>query len=248
MGSHGKPKAASNFLAGATSGAFTTLVLQPLDVVKTRMQMSTAFSRTIGIESRLVMVPNSGIVATMKAVAVQDGVRGLWRGGLPTIMRNMMGVGLYFVTLNNTTALLRSKDGTLSSASMLVAGATARSFSALLLNPLTVVKTRFEAFELAGKYRGVFHALVTISRKEGLSGLFAGLLPTIVRDAPYSALYLFIYLRAKEMILPIVAEDGQLSKGRVGADAALRPRIRQQRIPHTAPAARCRCRAQMRVQ
>jgi len=209
----GKPKSASNFLAGATSGCITTLLLQPLDVVKTRMQMSTAFSRTVGIESRLMLPPNSGMWKTMVAVARQDGARGLWRGGIPTIMRNMMGVGLYFVTLNNLTTLLKSSDGTLSNSSTLLAGASARSISSMILLPLTVVKTRFEAFELAHKYNGVLHALIVIGRNEGVKGLFAGLLPTIIRDAPYAALYLFFYIKAKEWIQPLFFDGSPAGKG-----------------------------------
>jgi len=42
-------------------------------------------------------------------------------------------------------------------------------------------------------YRNTFHAVQTIAYKEGIPGLYSGLLPTLVRDAPYSGLYLLLY-------------------------------------------------------
>lgn len=208
MSPSARPRGASHFFAGATSGFVTTILLQPLDVAKTRMQMSMAFSRTVGIDTKLKNAPNSGMNATLKAVLKLEGVRGLWRGLVPSLMRNMFGAGLYFVTLSNLKSLLRSADGTLSVGSTLLAGASARSLSACILCPLSVTKTRFEAMELGGKYNSVFNALVTIARKEGMAGLFAGLLPTIVRDAPYSALYLQVYEKSKEVIGTWVSPEG----------------------------------------
>lgn len=44
-------------------------------------------------------------------------------------------------------------------------------------------------------YRNTFHAVRTITHKEGLPGLYSGLIPTLARDAPYSGLYLLMYNR-----------------------------------------------------
>uniref|UniRef100_A0A7S0T7P7 Solute carrier family 25 member 38 homolog n=1 Tax=Erythrolobus madagascarensis TaxID=708628 RepID=A0A7S0T7P7_9RHOD len=196
----GKPRASANFYAGATSGLVTTLMLQPLDVAKTRMQISSHFGRSVGVNNVLHIPDNAGVVQTLRFIVANDGVGGLWRGIVPTISRNMMGVGIYFVSLGKISDFLRAADGNLSAASTLVAGATARSLSASLLCPLSVIKTRFEAVELASKYSGVFNALSKITAEEGVKGLFSGLTPMIARDAPYSAMYVLFYLRAKEFL------------------------------------------------
>ncbi|GBG65674.1 hypothetical protein CBR_g51974 [Chara braunii] len=79
------------------------------------------------------------------------------------------------------------------------AGVITRSVAATLLCPMTVIKTRMEYAAVTGQvYRNTFHALTTIGKVEGLRGLYSGLLPTLVRDAPYSGLYLLTYNQIKE--------------------------------------------------
>merc|ERR1719369_1644346 len=70
-------------------------------------------------------------------------------------------------------------------------GAAARTFAATTMIPFTVVKTRFESDRF--HYRGVLSAVSSILRSEGARGLSRGLLPTLVRDVPFSGLYLAFY-------------------------------------------------------
>lgn len=70
-------------------------------------------------------------------------------------------------------------------------GGAARVITVTVVQPLTVVKTRFESGKF--NYSGVRQALTEIGHSESLYGLYKGLIPTLLRDAPYSALYLAIY-------------------------------------------------------
>jgi solute carrier family 25 protein 38 len=49
------------------------------------------------------------------------------------------------------------------------------------------------------KYNNTAHALLTIARQERLRGLFSGLAPTLIRDAPYSGLYLLMFSNLRDM-------------------------------------------------
>jgi solute carrier family 25 protein 38 len=70
--------------------------------------------------------------------------------------------------------------------------------SAAVMSPVTLVKTRMEyggPNHIA--YKNTAHALATIARTEGPSGLWRGLVPTVLTNAPFSALYYMIYSRLK---------------------------------------------------
>ena len=47
------------------------------------------------------------------------------------------------------------------------------------------------------EYKGVFKALRAIKNAEGLRGLTSGLVPTLMRDVPFSGIYLMFYEKLK---------------------------------------------------
>lgn len=61
----------------------------------------------------------------------------------------------------------------------------------MLLCPVTVVKTRMEYGPTS--YRSTVGAIVRIAQTERFSGLFKGLVPTLVSQVPFSALHYMIY-------------------------------------------------------
>jgi solute carrier family 25, member 38 len=80
-------------------------------------------------------------------------------------------------------------------------GAFSRATAAVVFCPITVVKTRMEYGAVSGvRYRNTLHALVTIGRQERLRGLFSGLGPTLLRDAPYSGLYLVMFTHLRDRL------------------------------------------------
>merc|ERR1719412_867731 len=75
-------------------------------------------------------------------------------------------------------------------------GMTARCVAGCAMIPITVLKTRFESGQY--NYTRMSTALLDIYRREGARGLCCGLVPTLVRDAPYSGLYLMFYTQLKQ--------------------------------------------------
>jgi len=194
--------------AGAIAGLVSCVFLQPMDRIKTLLQQQ----RNI----------HNGFLRTGSTVIQREGILALWYGTVPTIYRNVPGNALYFATLDAirtflaslsppTPASSGSASGSMPTSASgsgsptrssvrkpgsedwhnLVAGGLARGIVGTALLPVTVVKARFESDMYA--YRSVWWALVSIGQKEGVRGLFSGLLPTIIRDVPYAGLYVWLY-------------------------------------------------------
>ncbi len=69
--------------------------------------------------------------------------------------------------------------------------------------PISVVKTRIEGSSVR-PYRSLLHGLTSIYKTEGMKGLYTGLLPSVLKDSPYAAVYLLLYSNLKQMVTPSV--------------------------------------------
>ncbi|KAF8966399.1 mitochondrial carrier [Flammula alnicola] len=212
-------------LSGALSGFATTVCLQPFDLLKTRLQQGDGS----------VKVPNSRssvILGTTRDVIAQHGLKGLWRGTMPSLVRNVPGVAMYMTSLTQLrTFMARSpyfarvkkypsgelsdKNGSvlpsLTSQGNLLAGATTRVAVGFLLNPFSVLKARFESNIYA--YESLSGALISITR-QGPSELLRGFLASSLRDAPYAGLFVVFYEGIKR-------EASYLIPATSGSEAAL---------------------------
>jgi solute carrier family 25 protein 38 len=206
MGTVGK--SATSFIAGSTAGLVSSGALQPLEVVKTRMQahrLKAGFSI------------NKSAWATAGCVVRDEGIRGLWAGVSASCVRTACGAGLYFLLLERVTRELNakfpvSKDSsqTVQGARTFAVGAASRALAAAMLGPLTVVKTRMEYASISGTtYTGVANALYTIGAKEGMKGLFSGLGSTLLRDAPFSGLNLVMYTQMRTVMGEVAVAQGR---------------------------------------
>ncbi|XP_014228273.1 solute carrier family 25 member 38 isoform X1 [Trichogramma pretiosum] len=176
-----------SFIAGSFSGTFSTLLFQPLDLIKTRLQNKV--NHHVGNQK-------SGMMSTTISIIQKENIFGLWRGITPSMTRVIPGVGLYFSTLHWLQSTLDLSDP-ITPAQAISLGITARTISGALLIPITVVKTRFESGVY--KYNSISEALRLIHKHEGIRGLSSGLIPTLLRDAPYSGLYLMFYTQLKNL-------------------------------------------------
>ncbi|KAF7433592.1 hypothetical protein PC9H_005553 [Pleurotus ostreatus] len=193
-------------LSGAASGFGMTFCLQPLDLLKTRIQQGdSAFGPR--------KVPR--ILPTALEVVHSHGVLGLWRGTTASLLRNVPGIALYMTSLTQLrTAMANSPyfartdniqatgNGSvlpkISTQGNLLAGAVTRVGVGFVLNPFSVVKARFESDMYA--YESLTGAFRSISR-QGPSEFFRGVLASSLRDAPYAGLFVVFYEAIKRETL-----------------------------------------------
>lgn len=211
--SDGAPKSQAksifHFSAGLASGLLSAVVLQPIDLLKTRVQQNGHHSLTRAIlDIRLQAQARAG-TSHLPSVAA------LWRGTVPSALRTGFGSAVYFTTLNairqsasrvssfSTSSHTSSSSSSsslakLSNTGNLLAGSAARAFAGLLLMPLTVVKVRYESSLY--DYGSIPAACRDILRRDGARGFFAGFGATAARDAPYAGLYVLFYEQCKKRL------------------------------------------------
>eukprot|EP00696_Hemimastix_kukwesjijk_P015370 gnl/Hemi2/3567_TR1242_c0_g1_i1.p1 gnl/Hemi2/3567_TR1242_c0_g1~~gnl/Hemi2/3567_TR1242_c0_g1_i1.p1 ORF type:complete len:300 (-),score=-1.11 gnl/Hemi2/3567_TR1242_c0_g1_i1:77-976(-) len=175
--------------SGSLSGIFGACLLQPLDLVKTRLAAAP-----IGTHRKY-----TNTIQTFRTVFAEEGIRGLWKGTTPSVIRIIPAAGLYFGSLHQFTQWLRGLFPERRHTTNLVAGAMARSVAICVLCPVGVVKTRMEDVR-ASEYKGTWDAFRSIYLKEGLAGLYSGLTPTLVRDVPYAAFQYAFYEYTKSFL------------------------------------------------
>jgi hypothetical protein len=125
-----------NGVAGGASGFVTCLLLQPLDVVKTRLQQPRSFGSG----------NHRDTIDIAKYILHEKGIRGLWRGTMPTIYRVVPGSMLYFSLLGTIQSYILTTQGKthLSVYENLCAGGIIRAILGIILLPLSVLKARYE--------------------------------------------------------------------------------------------------------
>ncbi|KAL2621957.1 hypothetical protein R1flu_002162 [Riccia fluitans] len=187
-------RSVGSFVAGSSAGMVSSAILQPFEVLKTHMQARDGPS-------------NHTLRGAFKVVLERDGMTGFWRGTGPACVRVGLGAGLYFALLGPVLSSLQAISSKSSGSSLhdklpmaitMSAGSLTRLLASAITCPITVVKTRMEYAAASGlNYRGTASALLAIKRTEGLAGLYSGMVPTLLRDAPYSGLYLTLYNRIR---------------------------------------------------
>lgn len=196
--------AVKSFVSGSVSGFTSTVVFQPFDLVKTRIQTaamnhSQAMGPSQAIHAATAEVRPStktgrlSIIGVVADVVRTERVRGLWKGVTASVVRTVPGVGLYFSVLHTMKTNLDISQPT--ALQNLVIGGGSRTIAGSILLPFTVIKTRYESGFFG--YTGVTNAFFAIYRKEGVRGLWSGMCATVLRDAPFSGLYLMFYNQTK---------------------------------------------------
>ncbi|XP_072349559.1 mitochondrial 2-oxoglutarate/malate carrier protein [Scyliorhinus torazame] len=186
------------FLFGGLAGMGATFFVQPLDLVKNRMQLSGQGGRSKEYKTSFHALSN-----ILKA----EGVRGIYTGLSAGLLRQATytttRLGIYTILFEKLT----KADGTPPNFFLKAGiGMTAGAIGAFVGTPAEVSLIRMTADGRlpVGQRRGytnVFNALVRITREEGLITLWRGCVPTMTRAVVVNAAQLASYSQSKQFLL-----------------------------------------------
>ena len=185
---------------GAASGAFTSLLLTPIELIKCQMQvpLSTSPSRS------------AGTLSIIASVFRHHGIFGFWHGQLGTLIRETGGSAAWFGSYEGVSALFRRYHPPSTSAAssahsqtvlpvwqQMLAGAMAGMSYNFVFFPADTIKSRMQTEEVGsvglGKRRTFWASGMVLWKQQGLKGLYRGCGITVARAAPSSAFIFAIY-------------------------------------------------------
>ena len=183
----GEDSAAIHFVAASLAEIVGCLVKVPVEVVKQRRQAGISTS-------------NSQIVRqTLK----KEGVRGLYRGSLPTMAReipfSMVQLPLWEWLKLQWARHTGEAPGPGEAA---LCGAVAGGVAAAVTTPLDVAKTRIMLARPGSREAaaGIISVLRRIAAEAGTRGLFAGVLPRIAMISLGGAIFFGVYEECREVM------------------------------------------------
>jgi solute carrier family 25 folate transporter 32 len=136
-------KASDQALCGFTAGAVSTLILHPMDLLKTRLQVNELSLK-------------SSIKHVLPEIIKSDGLSGIYRGIGPNFIGATASWGIYFYIYTKLKSLYNINDNLLRPDQHLIASAGAGSITAVLTNPIWVVKVRMFTQSSNDIYKGLF--------------------------------------------------------------------------------------------
>lgn len=164
-------------LAGCGAGFVQVVATNPMEIVKIRLQLQ-------GTD------PTAKRMSPVEVVR-HLGIRGLYKGSLATLIRDVPFSAVFFPLYANLQSLIGGKDPGV--AATLAAGCISGAAASGACTPADVIKTRLQVKGGMMKYGGIAGCLRTILAEEGVAALFKGVGPRMMVVAPLFGISLLAF-------------------------------------------------------
>ncbi|ETB58659.1 hypothetical protein YYC_03812 [Plasmodium yoelii 17X] len=182
------------FCIGGMSGMFATFCIQPLDMVKVRIQLNAEGKNAI---------KNPFVIA--KNIIKDEGVLSLYKGLDAGLTRQVIYTTGRLGLFRTFSDIVKNEGEPLPFYKKCVCALAAGGIGAFLGNPADLSLIRLQADntlpkELKRNYTGVFNAIYRITKEEGICSLWKGSVPTIARAMSLNLGMLSTYDQSKEYL------------------------------------------------
>ncbi|KAJ3130268.1 hypothetical protein HK098_004315 [Nowakowskiella sp. JEL0407] len=206
------------FLEGAGAGCLSVTITNPMEIVKTRLQLQGE-GILKAANSNVIQPKNAygNVLRSVMLVVKNEGVRGMQKGLIPAyyyqVLLNGTRLGMYEPlrdSIQNTLNKTYGQTFRPGLIAMIGSGAISGALGAALGSPFFLIKTRMQSFTKHGvavghqhSYvtKGTFASLLHIYRAEGLSGLWRGSGMAMLRTSIGSSVQLPSYELTKRWLL-----------------------------------------------
>ncbi|GAQ82898.1 mitochondrial substrate carrier family protein [Klebsormidium nitens] len=180
-------------MAGALAGATSTLILYPLDVVRSRQTVQA--------------VPKyKNLVHALHSIATEEGAGALYKGLRPSIVAIIpeaaITYGAFDILKKGYRKLAKVEEVPVPAA--LFCGVSSALMGQIVAFPLELVSRRLQV-QVAGPggavlYTGMTDAFAHILRTEGISGLYRGLAPASLKILPMASVSFGVYELSRHLL------------------------------------------------
>jgi len=186
--------------AGGCAGLFQIVVTTPMELLKIQMQDAGRVAAQMKAAGQSTKhLPKISAWSVTKQLLREKGIFGLYKGLNATMLRDVSFSIVYFPLFANLNKLGPKKSPDSNEAVFwwsFIAGMTAGSVSACVVNPFDVVKTRLQVLQKGEgeeTYKGISDAFTKILKNEGPRAFFKGALCRMIVIAPLFGIAQMVY-------------------------------------------------------
>lgn len=179
---HALPKEIRNILAGGLAGMAAKTVVAPVDRIKILYQVSST-----PFELRKVPTVARHIIQQEGSIAA------LWKGNTATLIRVFPYAGIQFMVFERCksycVARHADKRQGLSPLESLMGGMIAGTVSVMSTYPLDLVRTQLAVLKKEQAHSNTVATVMSrVYQQQGTTGLFRGIVPSVIGILPYSGI------------------------------------------------------------
>lgn len=180
-------------VCGAGAGVAVSFLACPTELIKCRLQAQSALESSGPIT---MAVKYGGPMDVARHVFQSAGMRGLFKGLVPTLAREVPGNAVTFGVYEALKHLFAGGQdtSTLGMGSLMTAGGLAGASFWLSVYPTDVVKSVIQVDDYKNpKFSGMIDAFRKTLASEGVKGLYKGFGPAMARSVPANAVCFLVY-------------------------------------------------------